>query len=185
MTPPLEFREWLSAFRGWMTQQPRTVWAGAGVALLVLGGVLYVPAFRQARRLLEERSALSAGLQEAEKILSHFRSGQVPALSGIHEAPEVLSQLQALARTYEIHFLEIAPGQLRSSGKDQPVILPVEIRLEGEYRPLGEFLGSLRQFQRVAVLVRGIRISREEQRLPQLRAQVSLELTFLPGSHGP
>ncbi len=184
MTPPLKFREWLSAFRAWAVQQPRAVWVGTAVALLILGWVLYGPAIAQVQRLNKERSALTASLKEAEAVLFLFRRGQARVLAGLKRAPEVFSQMEALARTCEIRFLEISPGQPHSSEAGQPVLLPVEIHLEGGYRELGKFLGSLREFEPTIVLVRGIHIGREEQMLPQLRTRLSLELAFSQDAHG-
>jgi Tfp pilus assembly protein PilO len=146
--------------------------------------MLYAPPLAQTRRLVKERAQLRERLKEGAEILSRLQASEAPVGARLTHTPEILSQLQALAWKHKVRFLEIAPGQPVSLGGDQPVLLPVEIQLEGEYRALGEFLGSLRTFPPVAVLVKRIRLSREEQRLPNLRARVSLELAFLSDAHG-
>ena len=138
----------------------------------------------QIRRLSSERTILKADLQKGQQTLARLREGEVPVLAGIEKAPEVLSQLETLARTFDVRFLEVSPGQSRSPGAEQPVLLPVEIRLEGGYRSLGEFLGSLKNIKQAAVLVRGIRVARDAQWLPRLRAQVSVELGFSQETYG-
>ena len=177
-------KDQISRLRIWAGAQPRSVWAGIGGGLLILCWLAYGPVIGQIRRLTSERAVLKSDLQSGQETLARLRQGETPVLAGVEKAPEIFSRLEALARTYDVRFLEISPGQSRSPGADQPLLLPVEIRLEGNYRSLGEFLGSLKKVDQASVLVRSVRIVRDAQLLPRLRVQVSMELAFSPDGHG-
>lgn len=177
----------MPALRAWLAGKPRTFVAGAAGLALLLGWVLYAPSWISIQRLRRERDALRSELDSSRGLVAQARAGSAQPLLPVGQAPEVLARLEELAGKHGLKFLEISPGKPRAEEPGQAVYLPVDLQIEGAYRPLGEFLGELRGAQALAtpVLVREVHLARDERMLPNLRARVSLELALTEGAHVP
>ena len=173
----------IGGLRNWATRKPREA-AIAGFFLLALLWILYVPTWSQIQKLQRRQSDLRAEMESAAAVMNQSRSGR--ALISLDQSPEVLAQLEELARQRGLRFLQVSPGQVSSGGDStQPLFLPVDLQVEGSYRALGEFLGHLRDPGTLPApaLVRQLQISREEKLLPRLMARISLEIAFARGKN--
>ncbi len=170
---------------GILISKPKILWAAWAGALVLAVGWLILPSLGGIGRAAEECAGLKAGLAEDRRTVDSLRKGTVPALPSVDQLPEVLSQLNAVARSHGVHLLEVTPQPARSAASSDPVIVPLDLQVEAEYRSLGEFLGALRETPFIGVaLVRRVLIEREEQGLPRLRARVSVELGLGASPHG-
>lgn len=159
-----------------LAKQPRLFLAGGAAALLVAGWLLYVPPLGAIRKASREYLSLKAEVEEARRVIAPLREGGLFILPTNDEIPSLLEDLNDVARSRQIQLLEVSPQPARPGGGEGFVLLPVELRLEGGYRLIGEFLGALRATASLGVVgIQRLSIDREERILPRLRARVSLE----------
>ena len=177
--------DWYPALRRWMVHQPVVVLIAGALALLLLIWALYVPSLLAIRQSGQQWGQLKAELEQDRLVLDEARRRQIQPLPSTLALPRVLQQLHAQARRFEVMILAVSPATAGSAKPDEPVILPVELQVEGEYRALGQFLASLRSQPSLGVVtVRQIRIGREERFLPRLHAQLSIEMALGQGADG-
>lgn len=164
---------------------PSAVSALGAVGLLLLLWFIYVPALAAIRRSHNEWDELKTEIGRSRRIVDSFRQGSLPSPPPLEMLPAVLENLNALAGSNQIRFLQVIPGNARAGESAEVTILPIELYLEGNYRSIGEFLGSLGQTPSVGgALVRRMSIEREERLLPRLRARLSIELILSGVSDG-
>jgi len=181
-----EVTEAIRQTRAWLSRQPRMVLGIGAVGFLVLVWTIYAPAFRVIQRSHREWFQLKSELSDIRRAVEPFHRREIPLLPKADSVSTVLEQLNALARSKQIQFLQISPGTMRPGQMPGLVILPVELVLEGAYRSWGEFLGVLAKTPSLnGAFVRQLAIDREERLLPRLRGRLSLEI-FLSGTeNGP
>ncbi len=173
---------WYSGLRAWLRRQPKTVLASGAAAVLVAGWLLYVPPLLAVRRVSAEQARLRAELERDRAILDFAWRRRIQPLPGVRAVTHVLEQLHAHARKLGVEVLALTPASASTAGPDAPTLLPVELQVEGEYKALGLFLGSLRQHPEFGVVtLRRLRLSREERILPRLRAHLVLEVALGKG----
>lgn len=178
MTPP-PLPDWMVALRGWMSRQPKLSLIAGSMALLLLCWAVYVPPLAAIRRMGARWSGLKLEMAETRRLADQAREGELRLLPGPEELPELLEQLHIQARKYRVNLQEILPGRPDFSDPSKPAFLQVQMRLEGGYQAIGEFLGCLRSEPSFGVVtVRSLRVGREEALLPRLRAQLSVEIAL-------
>ncbi len=169
---------WRDALRNWLKDKPKAaVAAGLGL-LFVLGWFLYGPPLGDIGRLQARKHQLRTEATQARDVFEQLRQEEWSRLPRAETIPEILAELHALAEAHTLKLVEVAPRSPAPKGEGL-VVLPVELRIEGAYRPLGEFLGALRQTPALGVVsVQSVRIGREQRLLPRLKASISLELAL-------
>lgn len=178
-----DIRSWWPVCQTWIRRQPRAaIGVGLGLFLLLLW-VLYVPTWGSIRVIQGEREALQSEMENAWRVLEQMRDSSIPLLPSVSKSSEALTALQDLAESHEVQFLSVSPGNPREGSAGEPVWLPVELQVEGGYRSIGNFLGDLHRGRAGVARVRQLRIGRDEQLLPRLRATLSLELAFGEEDH--
>ncbi|MBI3616436.1 MAG: type 4a pilus biogenesis protein PilO [Candidatus Omnitrophica bacterium] len=171
--------------RVWLFRQPRFVLAGVFIGGLVLIWAVYAPAFQSIRRSHAEWLRLKTELIDVRKTVDPIRRGEVPLLPRADAISTVLKQLNTVARSKQIQFIQVSPGAARAGDPPGLVILPVELTLEGVYRSWGEFLGALARTPSLSgTFVRQLSIDREERLLPHLRGRLSLEIFLSEAESG-
>jgi len=177
---------WVEGFRQlkkWATHQPRIRIAVGAIGVAALGYLLYLLPLTAVHRAGTEATHLKKELTEARQTVDKLRKGEVPVLSEVGAVPDLLAQLNAVARTHQVEFLEVVPGTPRAGGPKALVLLPVDLYLEGSYRSLGEFLGALRQTPSLgAAYVERIHLEREDRLLPRMRARLSVTFALREAS---
>ncbi len=175
----LRFPEWALALRGWTNRQPKLSLVAGGLVLILLGWALYVPPCMAIRRSSRRWGSLKAEMNQNQSLLEMVRQGKIRPLPSQETLPDLLQQLHLQAKKLQINILSVSPGRSDAGGPGLPVILPVELKIEGEYRAIGQFLGVLRSESSLGmVTVRRLQIGRDERLLPLLRAQLSIELAL-------
>ncbi len=168
-----------------LSRQPRIVLWGGVAMLFLLSWVLYNPQLAAVHRLSREWHLLNTELGDARRVVDRIREGKGPSLQPIDSLPEVLGELNTVARSHQVEILEVTPSHPLPGGSPDLEILPVELQVEGGYRALGEFLGALGKTHSLGVaFVRRITMDRDERILPRLRARLSIDLAFSQGSDG-
>lgn len=176
---PFHPPEWVLALRGWTTRQPKLSLAAGAVALILLGWALYVPPCMAIRRDSHRWSSLKAEMDQTQSLLDLVRRGEIRPLPSQESLPELLKQLHLQAKRFQVNILSVSPGRSDGAGPGQPILLPIDLQLEGEYRGIGQFLGALHGEPSLGmVTVRRLQIGREERLLPRLRAQLSIEMAL-------
>jgi hypothetical protein len=176
--------EWVVALRGWMGRQPKLSLIAAGLLLLLLCWAIYVPPLMAIRRIGGRWSRLKSEMSETRRLTDRVRRGEMRLLPSQQQLPELLKQLHVQARECEVKLLEITPGRVEFPDSVKPALLPIQMRLEGGYRSIAEFLGRLRKEPSLGVItVRTLRLNREEQLMPRLRVQLSIEIALKAGSN--
>lgn len=189
MTPPPPFMklplpEWIVALRGWTGRQPKLSLIAGGTALLLLCWAVYVPPLMAIRRIGTRWSQLKSEMNETRRLTDRVRRGEMRLLPSQLELPELLKELHVQVRECQVKLLEITPGRVDFPDPARPALLPVQMRLEGEYRSIAEFLGRLRKESSLGVItVRSLRLNREKQLMPLLRVQLSIEIALKAGSN--
>lgn len=179
---PPEVIESIRQLKRILSRQPRAVQAGGAVGILLLGWFIYAPALTGIRQSHEEWIRLKNELSAIRETVEPIRRGEIPLLLSAEATPALLEQLNTLARSKQIQFIQVSPGTPRPGELSGLMILPIDLMLEGSYRSLGEFLGALRQTPSLrGTFVRRLSIDREERLLPRLRGRLSLEI-FLSGA---
>ncbi len=182
MIPP-PFPEWVVALRGWMGRQPKLSLIAGGLALLLLCWGVYIPPLMAIRRIGTRWSGLKSEMNETRRLTDLVRRGEMRLLPGQQDLQELLKELHVQARECQVKILEITPGKADSADPGKPALLPVQLQLEGNYRAIGEFLGRFRKEPSLGVIiVRTLRLNREEQLMPRLRVQLSIEIALSAGS---
>ena len=160
-------------------RQRSLFWAGRVGALLLVAGWVYLPPMKGIQGARGEWARLKEDHRQAHLLMKRFEQGRSLQLKAVDALSEALAELNQVARAHKVQLLEIAPGTSTAADPTALMILPVELTVEAEYRPLGEFLGALRDGETLgAVYVRQITISREEPRLPRLKARLLIEMAF-------
>lgn len=178
MTAPL----WYPALRAWAKQQPKMLLGALAAVLLFVGWILYVPPLLGVRRASAEWRQLQSDLEQDRAILDFAWRRRIQPLPGTRSLARVLEQLHAHARKSDIGILLISPAPASGGGPDAPAILPVELQVEGEYKALGLFLGSLQVQPGLGVVtVKRFQITREDRILPRLKAHLVLEIAMEQG----
>ena len=176
--------EWAVALRGWVGRQPKLSLVAGGVALLLLCWAVYIPPLMGIRRVGTRWSRLKSEMSETRRLTDLVRRGEMRLLPSQNQLPELLKELHVQARECRVNLLEITPGRAEFADPAKPALLPVQLHLEGDYRAIGEFLGKLQEEPSLGVVtVRSLRLSREEQLMPRLRAQLSIEIALKEGSN--
>ena len=176
--------EWVVPLRGWMGRQPKLSLITGGMALLLLCWAVYVPPLMAIHRIGNQWSRLKSEMNETRRLTDLVRSGEMRLLPSQQALPELLKELHVQARECRVNLLEIIPGRADFADPARPAFLPVQMRLEGDYRAIGEFLGRLRKEPSLGVItVRSLRLNREEQLMPRLRVQLSIEIALKAGSN--
>ena len=176
---------WYPVLQKWAMRQPRMVLVAGALALLLLIWALYIPPVYAIRRLGQQWDHLKAELEQDRQVLDTAQRRRILPLPSIEALPRVLEQLHAQARKSKVAILSVSPAKASPAGSNEPMILPVELQVEGEYRALGQFLGSLRSQPLLGVVtVRQVGMGREERFLPRLRAQLSIEMALGSGTDG-
>ena len=171
--------EWIVALRGWMSRQPKLPLIAGSVALLLLCWAVYAPQWMAIRRLGARWAALKSEMAETHRLTDRARNGELRLLPGQEELPELLEQLHVQARECRVNLREISPGRADFTDPSKPTFLQVQMRLEGEYRAIGEFLGRLRSEPSFGVVtVRSFRVGREEAPPSLLQVQLSVEIAL-------
>lgn len=171
--------DWVVALRGWMSRQPRISLVAGSAALLLLCWALYLPPLAAIRRTGARWSGLKVEMAQTRRLAGQAREGKLRLLPGPEELPGLLEDLHLQARECRVNLQEILPGKPDFSDPARPAFLQVQMRMEGEYRAIGEFLGRLRSVPSFGVVtVRSMRVGREEQLLPRLRAQLAIEIAL-------
>jgi Tfp pilus assembly protein PilO len=175
--------EWVVALRGWMGRQPKLSLIAGGMALLLLCWGVYVPPLMAIRRMGTRWSQLKLEMSETRRLTDRVRRGEMRLLPSQQQLPDLLQELHVQARECQVKLLEITPGRVDFPDPAKPALLPVQMRLEGGYRSIAEFLGRLRTEPSLGVItVRTLRLDREEQLMPRQRVQLSIEIALKAGS---
>lgn len=176
--------KWVVALRGWMSRQPKLSLIAAGLALLLLCWAVYLPPLMAIRRIGTRWSQLKSEMNETRRLTDLVRRGEMRLLPSQLELPELLKELHVQARECQVKLLEITPGRVEFPDSSKPTLLRVQLGLEGGYRAIAEFLGKLRSEPSLGVItVRTLRLNREEQLMPRLRVQLSIEIALRAGSN--
>ena len=171
--------EWVSALRTWMTRQPKLSLAAGAAALALLSWAIYAPSFAAIRRDSRRWSSLKTEMGQIQNLLEMARRGEIRPLPSQEELPELLKQLNVEAKRFRVSILSVSPGRADGAGPGQPILLSVELQLDGEFRGIGQFLGALRNEPSLGmVTVRHFQIVRDERLLPRLRVQLAIELAL-------
>lgn len=171
--------EWVPALRAWTTRQPKLSLAAGALALVLLGWALYMPSCMAIRRDSRRCASLKAEMDQTQGLLDLVRRGEIRPLPSQETLPELLKQVHVQAKKFQVGILSISPGRSDAADPSQPILLPVELQVEGEYRAIGQFLGALRGEPSLGmVTVRRFQMDRDEHLLPRLRAQLSIELAL-------
>ncbi len=166
-----------------LARQPRVLIAGGIVMLVILGGLIYLPPLKAIQRYSAQSRQLEADRVRSRQVIDQVRRGKAPLLRSPDAVPEILAELNTMARSYKIQFLSTTPGTLEQNQLTKMVILPVDLQVEGEYRALGEFLGALRRAASLGVVyVRQFSLSRDDRLLPRMRVGLSIGLALDQGS---
>lgn len=180
--------EWVSALQAWTNRQPKLSVAAGALALILLGWALYAPSCGVIQRDSRRWSRLKMEMHETQNLLDLVRRGEIRLLPSQESLPELLKQLHFQAKRFQVNILSVSPGRSDDAGPGQPILLPIDLQLEGEYRGIGQFLGALHGEPSLGmVTVRRLQIGREERLLPRLRAQLSIDMALMKqeGPHEP
>ncbi|MBI1953912.1 MAG: type 4a pilus biogenesis protein PilO [Candidatus Omnitrophica bacterium] len=154
-------------------------WLGplAALGLIVILWSLYAVPLGRIRKLQAGLLPLKEQVARAQEVIQRARQVNLAALPAADALPQVLEELNALARQHEVQLVKTAPQPTRPAESRGLVILPLELQVEAEYRNLGEFLGALRRAPGLGVpLTRRIALGREERLLPRLTATLTIDL---------
>lgn len=169
--------------RAWIVRQPKVSMAAGAVAGLLLCWAVYLPLCLAIRSESLRRNGLRTEMVQARDLLDLVRQGKVRSLPAQQSLPDLLAQLHVQAKKFQVNILGISPGKADTGSPDRPILLPIELQLEGEYRSIGQFLGSLRAEPSLGmVTVRHLHIGREDRLLPRLHAQLSIDLALQQGA---
>lgn len=172
----------LKILREILSRQSRMILVGAGILTLVTGWLLYVPSLVALRKANRELFHLKMEIEGARTAVAPLRKGELPVLPESSQLSMVLKELNQLARSHQVQLLEMSPQTVHPGQTKGLFVLPVDLRLEGSFRAIGEFLGAVRENPGLGVAhVERFAMYREEKILPRLRAQASLEI-FLAGA---
>jgi len=159
------------------SRQPKALWIGGIASFLAVAWVLYVPPLQAIGKVSSQWRQLRSEVFQIRQTFNQFRQEAIPTLPSSGTLPEILEGLNALARTHQVQVLELTPGVPHPEDPPQLVALPIQLKVEGGYRNLGELLGELTRVPDLGkIRVRSLSLGREERLLPSLRADLSLEI---------
>lgn len=162
-------------------RQPRLPLLSGAVALCLAVWFLYVPPLVEIQRLNRRWGQIQQTREELRPLLDQYYQSGAGSLPESKQLPHLLEQLHELARQRGVEILSMEPGEIKGSGKEGLALCSVELQLQGEFRALGEFLGSLNNWEHLgAVSLQRVQVSREEGLKPRLRVSAAIDVGLQP-----
>ena len=92
------------------------------------------------------------------------------------EVSQAIDELTEKGRTLGLKFISIAPKELQKSAYGDFKKLPINFKIESEYKSLGQFLAYLEEFPRSAAEVKTFSICPRKEILPDFNVELLLNL---------
>jgi Tfp pilus assembly protein PilO len=87
-----------------------------------------------------------------------------------------IDEITEKGRALGIKFVSIAPQKLQELEQVDVKRLPIDFKIESEYKNLGQFLTYLEEFRRSIVEVENLSIQKQKKVLPQLEVEMLVHL---------
>lgn len=167
-----------------LDKQKRPVMLASGAILLCLFLLLavYLPLGSRLKKSGMEISRLEGELLSARETVSFAkRLGKevfLP-LPKQQEVSFVMDEITELGNELGVNFRSIRPKEIEKTSSTYQV-LPIEMRLEAPYRELGTLMGALKNLKGGLVTIEDFEMVREEETLPDLKADLLVKLVLAP-----
>ena len=92
------------------------------------------------------------------------------------EVSQAIDELTERGRTLGLKFVSITPGKLQKSAQGNFKKLPINFKIESEYKNLGQFLAYLEEFPRTIAEAKSLSILPKEEILPELNVELLVNL---------
>lgn len=123
----------------------------------------------------KELDELRIQLKSADENLQIFRELKVnKRLISQEEVSLVINNIARQCRSYSLELKSII--QKEKTPRDGYSILPVYLEIEGEFKPIGLFLGFLREFEDAVITVESFQMRRVDTLLPKIAGFITLNV---------
>ena len=159
--------------------------AGGGFLLVVFTWIFaFKPITDRVKILKKEIEATESDVKMARGLMSMY--GQVkkdyPIIdkSGVSKAVVEISQV---GEENQINFISIQPQEIEEVPQTAYSLLPVQVKLQAEYKNIGRFFENIRHLKQGLVAVRSFNIVEDEDILPELRVEIVLGVHLKSGEN--
>ena len=150
--------------------------------IFILSGILflfilsfYFSLAAKTNRKAKELDELRIQLKSVNENLQIFRELKVnKRLMSQEEASLVINNIARQCRSDSLELKSII--QKEKNLKDGYSILPVYLEIEGEFKPIGLFLGFLREFEDAVITVESFQMRRVDTLLPKIAGFITLNV---------
>ncbi len=151
--------------------------AGGCVGVLFLILFVYGPMEGRIKTLKGESQSLESQLKLAHEVIQ--KSDRVSVQGRLLKPQEVswaIQRLTQMGKDFNLQFLSINPQPIEELQEFECARLPIEMKLKVEYQDLGRFLDAVKNLKEMVVNVRKFKISRDENMLPLVNVDLTLEI---------
>lgn len=164
-----------------LNKRTMVIMAGIAACMALMVVFLYLPLSRSIRKAGLEWRGLNQLLSSAGAHLSVFQ-GTSAGKRLIREEgiSSVIDRIAQEGRNNLLDFKSISQDNINDAGQNHR-ILPVVIKMEGEYKQLGVFLGALENIKDSLVSVEEFSITGDERILPKVSVSIVLNIHLTKG----
>lgn len=158
--------------------------------LAVLYLLVYMPLAVSLGRVHSEYKICDTRLKKAQSVISGAKSMDTNKIlitdraliteEGISNA---VADLTANKELYDIDFISITPGEMEKQADPRYQIMPIEFKIESDYKTLGEFLGLLDDLERAIITIREFTAVPDQYNRERLKTDLVLNI-YISGEYG-
>lgn len=161
------------------------IFISAVVAVVVVFFLFIRPLWSKASSVSREARVLNdelSGIREALAQGSDFSKDRHPLSRG--EVSVAINEIMELGASLDIDFFSTSPQQIQKSEGSKYPVLPIRLQMQSTYKSFGVFLGDLENLDKSIVTVRQFDITRNPMILPEISAELMVEIHLKEGEGG-
>lgn len=163
----------------------KTMAITGGLMVVVVAVILLKPLFLQVDALSRELKTLEEAMVSARDAISRKKQFQQDGhLLKLQEVSRAISEMTNMGTALNINFLSTSPQTITKPEGSKYPVLPIRMDVQSEYKSLGLFLGSLENLKESIITVKSFDMTTNEAILPQVKAELVVEIYLQEGEDG-
>ena len=151
--------------------------AAVTIVLIGLYLILYRPFISQIKALASESKSIEHEVSQARGSLATLKAQDInKGIIGEADTAPAIEEITKQGKLNGITFISITPAEVKKSQHPQCRILPINMEVEGSYKELGIFLGTLDNLKKGLVTLKKFSIGSDEKNPQKLISNIIADL---------